>query len=141
MNPYQAYRKNSDQSTGWTRIELLLALFDKALLRLDQAETELRAGETMRAVPLIAKAQLAVSTLSGGVRAGPGNELGVNMLRLYEFVVRELSEPKVEKIESARNVLKTLRQGFEAIRAEANALERSGQLQSGDRLHQVHVTA
>jgi flagellin-specific chaperone FliS len=140
MNAYRAYRK-PDQSTGSTRIDLLLALYDKALLRLDQAETALQGGDTATAVPLIAKAQLAVTTLAGGVRAGASNELAVNMLRLYEFVVRELTEPKLDKIESARKVLKTLRQGFEAIRGEANALERSGRLPSGDQLHLIHATA
>jgi flagellar secretion chaperone FliS len=140
MNAYRAYRKN-EQSTGWTRIDLLLAVYDKALLRLDQAEAALKAGHVAKAVPLISKAQLAVSTLAGGVRAGAGNEQGVNMLRLYEFVVRELSEPSFEKIESARQILKTLRQGFEAIRSEAIALERSGRLPSGDHLHVLHATA
>jgi flagellin-specific chaperone FliS len=140
MNPYRAYRK-SEQSTGWTRIELLLAVYDKALLRLDQAEAALKDGRKEAAVPLIAKAQLAVSVLAGGVRAGAGNELGVNMLRLYDFVVRELTDPQIEKIDSARSVLKNLRQGFETIRTEANALERSGRLPSGDRLHVIHATA
>lgn len=140
MNTYRAYRK-PDQSTGWTRIDLLLAVYDKALLRLDQAETALKAGQTAVAIPLIAKAQIAVCTLAGGVRAGVGNELGVNMLRLYDFVVRELTEPRVDKIESARKILKNLRQGFETIRGEANALERSGRLTPGDQLHLIHATA
>ncbi len=92
-------------------------------------------------MPLIAKAQLAVCTLAGGVRAGEGNELATNMLRLYDFVVRELTEPGLERIANARRVLKNLREGFEAIRTQANAMERSGQLASGDQLHLIHVKA
>lgn len=140
MNPYRAYAK-PDQSTGWTRIDLLLAVYDKALGRLDQAEAALKAGRDFDATTHLAKAQLAVMVLVGGVRAGPGNELGVNMLRLYEFVVRELSTPALERIASARQVLQNLRQGFEAIRAEANSLERSGQIPSGDHLNLIHAKA
>jgi flagellar secretion chaperone FliS len=140
MNPYRAYSK-PNHSSGSTRIDLLLAVYDKALLRLDQAEAAIKAGQMAMAVPLLAKAQFAVSTLAGGVRAGAGNEQGINMLRLYNFVVHELTVPRVEKVESARKILKTLRQGFEAIRAEANALERSGRLPSGDQLHLIFATA
>jgi flagellar protein FliS len=140
MNTYRGYRK-AEQSTGWTRIDLLLAIYDKALMRLDQAEAALKEGQLATAIPFISKAQIAVSTLAGGVRAGAGNELGVNMLRLYSFVVKELSDPSIEKIESARRVLKNLRQGFEGIRNEANALERAGKIPSGDRLHLIHARA
>jgi flagellar protein FliS len=122
MNGFRGYRK-AEGSSGWTRIDLLLAVYDKALERLNQAEAALKAGQVSTAVPCIAKAQLAVSVLAGGVRAGEGNEQGVNMLRLYDFVVRELREPRIERIENARKVLDTLRQGFEKIRGEANALE------------------
>jgi flagellar protein FliS len=140
MSAYFAYRK-PDVSSGWTRIDLLLAVYDKALERLSHAEAALKAGQTAMAVPYLAKAQLAVSVLAGGVRAGEGNELGVNMLRLYDFVVRELRKPRIESIENARKILNTLRQGFDGIRGEANALERAGKLPSGDRLHQLQVTA
>jgi flagellar secretion chaperone FliS len=140
MNPYRAYQK-SEQSSGWTRIDLLLAVYDKAFLRLDQAEAALKEGQVATAIPLISKAQVAVCTLAGGVRAGPGNDLGVNMLRLYSFVVQELTQPTIEKIESARRVLKNLRAGLEGIRDEANALERAGHLPSGDRLYSMQTTA
>lgn len=140
MNAYRAYSKR-ERSTSWTRIDLLLAVYDKALGRLDQAEAALKASDVRQAVTHMSKAQLAVSVLAGGVRAGAGNEQGVNMLRLYDFVVRELTKPTLERIASARNVLTTLRKGFEAIRDEANALERSGRLPSGDHLHLIHAKA
>jgi flagellin-specific chaperone FliS len=44
MNPYRRYQQ-SEPETGWTRIDLLLALYDKALERLDKAEAGLRTGD------------------------------------------------------------------------------------------------
>jgi flagellar biosynthetic protein FliS len=140
MNPYRSYRR-PEPSTGWTRIDLLLALYDGALERLDKAEAALRAGDQATAVPLLARAQLIVTALASGVRVDVNEEMGTNMLRLYDFVVRELAVPQVERIGNARKVLRDLREGFEAIREEANDLERKGQIQTADQLQLVQATA
>src|SRR5689334_22453709 len=124
MNPYRAYRK-PEPSTGWTRMDTLLALYDGALDRLNRAEAALRAGQELAALPLIAKAQLIVVELASGVRTEVNPEAGTNMLRLYEYAVNELRRPRVEGVQNARKVLLTLREGFEAVREEANRLERS----------------
>lgn len=139
LNPYQKYRQ--DEPTGWTRMDLLLALYDKALERLDRAEAALRANDPETAIPQIAKTQLIVSALASGVRVEVNPEANTNMLRLYEFVSHELVKASVGAVESARKVLRTLREGFEAVRTEANELERSGQLPTADQLQMVHATA
>ena len=139
LNPYQKYRK--DEPTGWTRIDLLLALYDKALERLDRAEVALLANDTETALPQLAKTQLIVTELAAGVRVEVNPEANTNMLRLYEFVAHELARASVEAIANARKVLRTLREGFEAIRTEANELERSGRLPSADQVQMVLATA
>jgi flagellar secretion chaperone FliS len=140
MNAYQKYRR-TDDPTGWTRMDMLLALYDKALERLDRAEAALRADDPATAVPQLAKTQLIVTELASGVRVEINPEANTNMLRLYEFVAHELARATVEGIENARKVLRTLREGFEAIRAEANDLERSGQLPGADQVQMVLETA
>lgn len=140
MNPYRAYRRPGP-SSGWTRIDLLLALYDGALERLDKAEAVLKEGNTAAAVPLLSRTQLIVNALAGGVRPGVNDEMTTNILRLYDFVVRELCEPRLEAVASARKVLATLREGFESIRNEANELERAGRLQSAEQLQMVLATA
>jgi hypothetical protein len=52
-----------------------------------------------------------------------------------------LSHPRGEGIENARKVLRTLREGFEGVRAEANELERTGRIPSLGQLQMVHTTA
>jgi flagellar protein FliS len=140
MNPYQKYRRQED-TTGWTRIDLLLALYNKAIERLDRAESALRANDPGTALPQLAKTQLIVTELAAGVRVEVNPEANTNMLRLYEYVVRELSRPRIEGIENARKVLRTLREGFEAVRAEANELERTGKVPSINQIQMVHTTA
>jgi flagellar protein FliS len=136
---YQKYRK--DEPTGWTRIDLLLALYDKSLERLDRAEAALRANDSATAIPQLAKTQLIVTELASGVRVEVNPEANTNMLRLYEYVAHELAKATFDGIENARKVMRTLREGFEAIRAEANELERTGRLPSADQLQMVLATA
>lgn len=140
MNPYLAYRR-PEPSSGWTRIDLLLALYDGAIERLDKAEAALARGDRPAALTLLAKTQLIVAGMATGVRAEVDPDGCANVLRLYEFVVRELVKATAEAVRDARKILCTLREGFQAIRAEAVEMERSGRLQSAERLQLVHATA
>jgi flagellin-specific chaperone FliS len=140
MNPYQKYRRQ-DEATGWTRMDLLLALFAKALERLDRAENLLSTGDPIGATSQLAKTQLLVMALASGVNPEVNPEAGANMLRLYEFVGNELRQVRVESIANARKILRTLREGFEAVRDEANELERTGRIPSADQFQMVHASA
>lgn len=140
MNPYLAYRRQ-EVSNGWTRIDLLLALFDKALERLAAAEAALAAGDESAATTQLIKTQLILTALASGVQPEADPQNGANVLRLYEFAAHELSRPRAEGIANARTVLRTLREGFEGIRAEANELERTGRLPSAEHLQMIHATA
>ncbi|HEX4610970.1 MAG TPA: flagellar export chaperone FliS [Urbifossiella sp.] len=140
MNPYAAYRR-PEPSTGWTRIDLLLALYDGAIERLDRAEAALVRGDQAAAIPLMSKVQLIVTELAAGVRTDITPEAGTNALRLYEFVTHRLSEPRVDRVRDARKILVTLREGFQAIRAEATEMERTGQFHAASRLQMVLATA
>jgi flagellin-specific chaperone FliS len=135
-----AYRKK-ERATGWTRIELLLALYDKALERLNRADADLAARNEFAATQQLIQIQLILTSLAAGVCVELNPEQGNNILRLYSFVSNELRTPRAEGIASARKILGTLREGFEAIREEANQLERSGRLKAADSLQAVHVIA
>ncbi|MBP3956830.1 flagellar protein FliS [Gemmata sp. G18] len=133
MNAYRRYQQ-TQPDTGWTRMDLLLALYDKALEHLDRAEAALGAGDTSGAVARVSKTQHIIMALADGVRVEVNPEVNTNILRLYEFAVTTLSKPTVESVASARKILRTLREGFEAVRVEANELERAGKvaaMQSG----------
>jgi flagellar protein FliS len=139
MNAYAAYRR--PEPAAWTRMDLLLALYDKALERLDRAEAALAAGDEHPAVQQLLKVQFTLTELSAGVNLDANPELGANLLRLYEFVAHELKAPKAEGIRNARKILKTLREGFEAVRDEGNAVERRGSVPAAEKVRMVMATA
>lgn len=141
MNAYQTYRKQHQQPGGTTRIDLLLALYDGAIQRIGRAEELLRSGNRNEAVPLLSKSQLIVGELAAGVRTDIDPVAGPNLLRLYEFIVYQLSQATPEGAAQSRKLLETVRQGFEAIRGEAMELERRGEVVSSDNLRTVLTTA
>lgn len=140
MIPYQRYRQTATSDHG-TRMDLLLALYDGALARLDKAAQALTNGDIPVATPYLSKAQIIVNELAAGVRVEVDPEMGTNMLRLYEYVVNELRTPRLANVRNAVKILTTLREGFEAVREEANRMERAGELTSADRLQLVLASA
>jgi flagellin-specific chaperone FliS len=140
VNPYQKYRRQTEVAP-LTRIDALLALYDKALERIDRAEAVLRAGDTAGAVPELAKAQLIVVALASGVKVEVDPEVNRTVLRLYEFAAQHLCHQSLGGIAVAREALRTLRAGFETIREEANRLERAGRIPALGQLQMVLATA
>jgi flagellar protein FliS len=140
MNALQTYRKQQ-QPKGTTRIDVLLSLYDGAIKRMLQAEEPLRAGNVPAATPFLSKCQLIVSELAAGVRIDLDPVTGPNLLRLYEYVVFQLAQAKLEGVRHARTVLQTVREGFEAIRLEAVELERRGEVVASDNLRTVLTSA
>jgi flagellin-specific chaperone FliS len=123
MNPSRAYQRH--QEAGWSRIDMLLALYDGALERTDRALALLRQQDAAGARPLLARAQLIVTQIAAGIDLGAG-ETAVNHFRVLELCVFSLNRGALADVEAARGCLATLRQGFEAIREKARQLELSG---------------
>ena len=140
MTPHHAYRRQ-DQYAALSRIDLLLALYDGAVGRLTQAEAALSAGDPAAATPHMVKTQLIVAELAAGVRTKVDERMGTDMLRLYEFVVNALRTPRLQGVRDARQVLLTLREGFDAVRDEANRLERAGHFAGAGREFVLSATA
>ncbi len=140
MSPRTLYERQA--SLAWTRIDLLLALFDAALERGEQAlaaVATVAAGDEAEAQRLRARARLAVLGLWAGVdRAGPS---AGNFVRLYEFADHAFTAGGPEQMRGALQVLRTLREGFVGIRAEAAELERCGAIPPADANCAVHALA
>ncbi len=137
MDPHFTYREQN--TPRWTRVDMLLTLFDGALERLEPAHAALERGDREAALPLLARGQVLVAELATGINPAYG-ELAINLLRLYEFATHSLNQATADRVEGALRILRTLRQGFEAIRDEAVDLERRHEIPpAGAEL--VHVTA
>jgi len=138
MNPYAKYQQQP--SPCWTRIDMLLALYDGAVERCEQTLAALERHNREAASLLLGKARLIVSGLASGVVAD-GDPVTTDMLRLYEYVLYALGQGSIEDVNGALSVLRTLREGFQKIRPEAVALERGGAIPPIDSTSAVRVLA
>ena len=116
MNPYSTYMQQ--QTVGWTRIDLLLALYNGAIERLTKAREELERGDALAATSLLVRAQLIVAELAAGIDLRHG-ELPRNLLRLYTFAAQRIQLGKTENIDEVLRILNILREGMQGIRGEA----------------------
>jgi flagellar secretion chaperone FliS len=138
MNPYAAYQNN--QNPAWTRIDMLLALYDGAIGRLESAAMALRLNDVAKAAPLLERSLAIVAELAAGLDFRHG-ELPVNLLRLYEFAVHCIATRTVGKVEDALGVLRELREGMLGIRDEAVRLEREGVIPPANTVGRMEMIA
>lgn len=131
MLAYKAYSQQQ-QPTNWARIDLLLALYDGAITRLERALAALRSGDVTTARPILARVQAIVLELAAGINFDAGDPSSANLMRLYEFFAQALAGTEVRALESVLKSLTTLREGFAAVRVEAVQLERGGVIPSVD---------
>src|SRR5262245_12280054 len=123
MKPCESYQHHT--AAGWTRIEVLLALYDGAIARIELAIDALARRDKSLATPLLLRTQRIVAELMAGLDLNYG-DVPRNLHRLYGFVLRSLEIGTDVQLSAALEVMCTLREGLDGIRAEANALERSG---------------
>ena len=138
MNPLRAYNQHKQPAS--TRIEVILAVYRKAMERLDRAEARLASGQAGSARTLLLEAQTFVASLATGL-AGSKDETAISFLRLYEFVCHKIGEGTLESVQAALKVLSPLREAFEAVREHAIALEAHGIIPPLDRPQQLQMTA
>jgi flagellar secretion chaperone FliS len=137
MRFQHAYRNRRAAST--TRIDTILALYEHALDWIQKAEDALGRQDRAPVRTLLNKAQVAISGLVCAVE-GHVDDLSLNFLRLYQFVTHQLTVATPESVQAAKQILQTLRAGFEAARPEALRLEREGLLPPLDGSHSLQVT-
>ncbi len=138
LNGYAAYKKVQTMPT--TRIDLILALYRKAIHNLGRARQALEQQNADAARPLLVQTQLMISGMASELPAYR-DEASLNFLRLYEFVVHQMKLGTIESVDAAVRVLTPLLKGFEAVREEALELERRGSIPPLDQSRLVSVKA
>lgn len=122
MSPADAYR--SQDATRWTRIELLLELFHRAIDALECARTAETRNDEHAVTRELIEAQRFVGGLVAGLNPDAG-DVAENLRQSYLGVVQHIGD---REIEPAIRILSILREGFEGIRPQAIALEATGEL-------------
>jgi flagellin-specific chaperone FliS len=123
VNPYATYQRQT--TPAWTRIDMLLALFDGGIERCEQALAAMERQDLRTAKNLLIKARLIVLGLASGI-VPDGDRLTTTLLQLYEYAQHALEQGSAEDVRGALNVLRILREGFQKNRGEAVDLERRG---------------
>ena len=109
---------------GWTRVDMLLALYDRAIASTRGAELAKEAGNDAQFAEKFMDAQKCILAIHGGLKPDEF-EIAFDIARLLHFVLTRLSE---HKFEEAAHFLDKLRASFESIRDEATELEKAGQI-------------
>lgn len=138
MRHHEAYSQHKQRSL--TRIDVIIALYRKALDRLERADQKIAEQAKEGTRLQLAEVKLIISSLASGIATNP-DDAGLSFLRLYEFVLHKLDAGASDDIAAVRKVLTPLLEGFEAIRDQAAALEMQGQIPSLDRQCEVQITA
>ena len=136
----RAYQSSQQQrALAMPRIDVILGVYDEALKKLERVAA-LLADEPNTARRLLLQCQVGVAGLAASLDP-LGGEVTANLRRLYEFVSHCLAEESPQKLGDAVHILTILRDGFEAVRADAVELERQGQIPSLDRDPAVQALA
>lgn len=123
MTPHQAYRRNVQ--SGWTRIDMLLAIYDNTISALDDGLDVLNRNE-LSAYPArqLRASELCLLLLSGVDTNASESAMRIRDLCLY--CLDQISQPDPDGWLNARNILTTLREGFQAIREQGVRMEAEG---------------
>lgn len=113
------------QANAWTRIEMLIAIYDGAIDRIRRAESALASSDDSAAEEHRLAAQQLVLQLISGIDLQFGT-LAAQVHSLCVHVASELNQTTQQSLSHCGRVLWKLRDGFEGIRGEAIELEASG---------------
>ncbi len=118
---------NDQKTVGWTRIGMLLLLYNEVIERLTKSLALIENGDTDGAVPHIVRAERIVLELLNGLNLDYG-EIPQLQQRLLIHVIDCVLSREQPKIAAALRVLGTLREGFEGIVNEAVEMEGRGEI-------------
>jgi flagellin-specific chaperone FliS len=121
-----SYQKHSIEAmvNGWTRVEMLVALYDRAITTIEVAQRAEQQGDTS----LLATKMLEANRFLLALHAGLNTEvcgIAKDVARLLNFVMLRLGQ---HNFDEAIRFLKELQSSFEQIQEQAMAMEKSGEI-------------
>lgn len=129
MNPYHRYKSN--EALSWTRIDMLLLVYEQAVSTLHEGARLLEEHRESELPPVRLKAMKTLLLIAEGLNLECG-ELPVQILRLVVFAIDQINTPSAETWRSAARVMNTLREGFLEIQDQARRDEYEGRIPALD---------
>ncbi|MFQ5685573.1 MAG: flagellar export chaperone FliS [Candidatus Scalindua sp.] len=99
---------------------LILMLFDRAIALFDKAKKEILEKKYEEKGYSLTKANEIIAELSGSLDMEKGGEISTSLLRLYNFVMREIVDADLNlntnAIDNARRIVSELRESWASIK-------------------------
>ena len=111
---------------GWTRVDLLLYLYDRTITSCEACETARNENDDNAYAQHLIDVNKGIMALFVGLKPET-DEVAFNVARLLHFVSEAIFRLDFQ---AASNTLKSLRDGFAAVADEVNELEMSGKIPS-----------
>ena len=123
MKELQKYKRQS-MFGGWTRVELLLQLYQEAINQMKICEELASTPSSANYVAAFLQAQKAILAIHSGLKPDEF-EIAFNVARLLHFVLVCMEK---KDFGDASKILSELHEGFVAIAEEAKELEAKGEI-------------
>ncbi|MEE8208965.1 MAG: flagellar export chaperone FliS [Nitrosomonadaceae bacterium] len=112
------YKKSQIETAD--QLTLILMLYDRAILLLDKAKKEILEKKHEEKHHSLTKARDIVFELIQSLDQDKGGEIAFSLLRLYDFVVREImnadTNQNTKSIDNAKGILSELRKSWKDIK-------------------------
>lgn len=125
MDLLKNYQRTSIKA-GWTRVDMLLMLYDRAINAVESCEIAFEADEKPALVKHELNLRKTVMTIHAGLKPDE-DEVAFNIARLLHFAMVQYDQ---RDFATCKKVFSEIRNGFAQIADEANELERQGNIPS-----------
>ena len=136
MTEYKNYSLET-MVNGWTRIDMLLALYDRAIAAIEFAKLAKQSDDTGLMTNQLIEANKFLLGLHSGLDT-ENDQVAVDVARLLNFVMLRLEE---QNFDEAIHFLSKLQSTFEQIRDEASSLEKAGKIPPLAQNHGLNTVA
>lgn len=129
MDPRTHYK--SSQAHSWTRIDMLLHVYDHAIRAVKEGAGALSRKENIDNKLLRIDAQSKVMLIVDGLSPDQGS-VPQNILRICEFVIDITCGNDAKAWTTAAEMLEVIRSGFDEIKEQARVAEAEGKIPALD---------
>ncbi len=117
-HPTDTYKKSQTETAS--PIDLIIMLYDRAIALLDKAANEISENKYEEKNTSLAKATDIVFELLSILDNDKGREIAASLTRLYNFVIREITDANsslnTKALDNAKRVLSELRESWVSIK-------------------------
>ncbi|GAB5440472.1 MAG: hypothetical protein Fues2KO_08210 [Fuerstiella sp.] len=125
MNPHNRYR--TAKAMSWTRIDMLLLIYENAIEALDKGVSILESEDQSEMLHVRVDAQRKVLLIAEGLSVDE-DPTAAHIMNLCVFILDQISTDDVESWKTSVKLLETLHEGFQGIADEARELEKKGSI-------------